>query len=162
MLAAKRRLRVAPVPPQAADLTRPARVAGAMPGRDEGTGASIEPRNNHDRASGLAVTIPPRLQSFAQWWVRLNYASHTEIRILPFGHGKKHLAAILVSLNLLAFAVHTICDIGDELWRAARAKLGPRYNFFSKLAAITTFLIFPSWDDLLLTLAFAKPPPIPP
>jgi hypothetical protein len=55
-----------------------------------------------------------------------------------------------------------VCDIGDELWRAARAKLGPRYNFFSKLAAITTYLIFPSWDDLLLTLAFAKPPPIPP
>ena len=79
-----------------------------------------------------------------------------------FGHGKQNLAAILVSLNLLAFAIHTICDIGDDLWRAARAKLGPRYNFFSKLAAITTFLIFLSWDDLLLTLAFAKPPPIPP
>src|ERR1700728_1937069 len=46
-LAAKRRLRVAPVPPQAAaDLTPPARVARTMPGRDEGTGASIEPRNN--------------------------------------------------------------------------------------------------------------------
>jgi hypothetical protein len=79
-----------------------------------------------------------------------------------FGHGKENLAAILVSLNLLAFAIHTVCDIGDELWRAARVKLGPRYNFFSKLAAITTYLIFPSWDDLLLTLAFAKPPPIPP
>ena len=79
-----------------------------------------------------------------------------------FGHGKDNLAAILVSLNLLAFAIHTVCDIGDELWRAARAKLGPRYNFFSKLAAITIYLIFPSWDDLLLTLAFAKPPPLPP
>jgi len=79
-----------------------------------------------------------------------------------FGHGKQNLAAILVSLNLLAFAMHTVCDIGDELWRNARAKLGPRYNFFSKLAAITTYLLFPSWDDLLLTLAFAKPPPIPP
>ena len=79
-----------------------------------------------------------------------------------FGHGKQNLAAILVSLNLLAFALHTVCDIGDELWRAARAKLGPRYNFFSKLAAITSYLIFPSWEDLLLTLAFAKPPPIPP
>jgi hypothetical protein len=79
-----------------------------------------------------------------------------------FGHGKHNLAAILVSLNLLAFAIHTVCDIGDELWRAARAKLGPGYNFFSKLAAITTYLIFPSWEDLLLTLAFAKPPPIPP
>jgi hypothetical protein len=79
-----------------------------------------------------------------------------------FGHGKQNLAAILVSLNLLAFAIHTVCDIGDDLWRTARAKLGPRYNFFNKLAAITTFLLFPSWEDLLLTLAFAKPPPIPP
>jgi len=79
-----------------------------------------------------------------------------------FGHGKQNLSAILVSLNLLAFAIHTVCDIGDELWRNARTKLGPRYNFFSKLAAITAYLIFPSWDDLLLTLAFAKPPPIPP
>jgi hypothetical protein len=79
-----------------------------------------------------------------------------------FGHGKNNLAAILVSLNLLAFAFHTVGDIGDELWRAARTKLGPRYNFFNKLAAITTYLIFPSWDDLLVTLAFAKPPPIPP
>jgi hypothetical protein len=79
-----------------------------------------------------------------------------------FGHGKQNLAAILVSLNLLAFAIHTVCDIADDLWGAARAKLGPRYNFFGKLAGITAFLIFPSWEDLLLTLAFAKPPPIPP
>jgi hypothetical protein len=67
-----------------------------------------------------------------------------------------------VSLNLLAFAMHTVRDIGDELWRNARTKLGPRDNFFSKLAAITIYLILPSWDDLLLTRAFAKPPPIPP
>lgn len=79
-----------------------------------------------------------------------------------FGHGKLHLAAILATLNLLAFAVHTVCDIGDELWRSARQKLGSRRQFFNNLAAITTFLIFPSWEDLLQTLAFAKPPPIPP
>ena len=79
-----------------------------------------------------------------------------------FGHGKLHLAAILVTLNLLAFAIHTVCDIGDELWRSARQKLGSRSQFFNNLAAITTFLIFPSWQDLLQTLAFAKPPPVPP
>ena len=78
MLAAKRRLRVAPVPPQAAaDLTRPARVARTMPGRDEGTGALIEPRNNHAQASRLAVNTTRVLQSFAQWWVRLN-SPHTQ------------------------------------------------------------------------------------
>jgi hypothetical protein len=79
-----------------------------------------------------------------------------------FGHGKRHLAAILLTLNLLAFAMHTICDIADDLWRAARQKLGSRSQFFSNLAAITTFLIFPSWQDLLQTLAFQKPPPRPP
>ena len=79
-----------------------------------------------------------------------------------FGHGKQNLASILVLLNLLAFAFHTLCDIGDELWRAARAKQGPRYNFFAKLAGITAFLIFSSWRELLLTIAFAQPPPLPP
>jgi hypothetical protein len=79
-----------------------------------------------------------------------------------FGHGKQHLAATLTTLNLLAFTLHTVCDIADRLWRQARAKLGPRYNFFNKLAGITTYLVFQSWEDLLLTLAFAKPPPDPP
>jgi hypothetical protein len=74
-----------------------------------------------------------------------------------FGHGKINLAATLASLNLLAFAFHTACDIADQLWQNARQKLGPRYNFFSKLAALTAYLIFTSWDDLLLTLAFVKP-----
>ncbi len=63
---------------------------------------------------------------------------------------------------MLALAIHTICDIDDELWRNTRAKLGLRYNFFSTLAAITSSLMFPSWEDLLFTIAFAKSPPIPP
>ena len=79
-----------------------------------------------------------------------------------FGHGKQHLASILVTLNLLAFAFHTTCDIADELWRAAREKIGPRRPFFNHLGSITSFLIFDSWQDLLQTLAFAKPPPRPP
>src|SRR5262249_42337774 len=73
-----------------------------------------------------------------------------------FGHGKHHLAAILVTLNLLAFAMHTVCDIADELWRAARQKLGSRSQFFNSLAAITTFLIFPSWQDPAANLGLRK------
>ena len=84
MLAAKRRLRVAPVPPQAADLTRPPRAARTMPGRDEGTGASIEPRNNHEQAfwpcchhhSSRTVGHPMVGET--------EQASHTEIRTLPY------------------------------------------------------------------------------
>jgi hypothetical protein len=79
-----------------------------------------------------------------------------------FGHGKQHLASILVCLNLIAFAMHTVCDIADLLWRKARQKLGPRYSFFSMLANATIILIFPSWQDLLMTMAFDKPAPRPP
>jgi hypothetical protein len=79
-----------------------------------------------------------------------------------FGHGKLNLAAVLATLNLLAFAFHTVCDVADKLWRDARQKLVTRRRFFSYLEAVTNFLIFPSWQDLLQTLAFAKPPPVPP
>ena len=36
-----------------------------------------------------------------------------------FGHGKKTLASILVTLNLLAFAFHTAAYLGVLAWRAA-------------------------------------------
>ena len=38
-------------------------------------------------------------------------------------------------------------------------KMGSRSRFFENLRSITTFLIFPTWGDLLATLAFARPPP---
>ena len=79
-----------------------------------------------------------------------------------YGHGKKNLAALLVTLNLLAFACHTVCDETEEAWRTARAKAGSRAQFFSGMLAATSFLIFPNWKDLPLTLAFEKPPPRPP
>lgn len=78
-----------------------------------------------------------------------------------YGHGKKNLAALLVTLNLLAFAFHTLCDHADEMWRTARAKAGSRVQFFGRMLAATSFLVFPDWRDLALTLAFAKPPPRP-
>jgi hypothetical protein len=39
-----------------------------------------------------------------------------------FGHGKANLSA--VSLNLLAFAFHTVCDLAEDLWRKAMKKMG--------------------------------------
>jgi hypothetical protein len=77
-----------------------------------------------------------------------------------FGHGKANLSAVFVSLNLLAFAFHTVCDLAEDLWQRAMEKMGARGQFFENLRSITTFLIFPTWDDLLATLAFARPPPI--
>jgi hypothetical protein len=76
-----------------------------------------------------------------------------------FGHGKNNLSAVFVSLNLLAFAFHTVCDLAEDLWRRAMEKMGTRGRFFENLRSITTFVIFPTWEDLLGTLAFARPPP---
>src|SRR3954469_12430503 len=79
-----------------------------------------------------------------------------------FGHGKEHLAALLGCFNLLAFAIHTVCDLASGAWRRARETLGSRARFFHNLQGLTTYLVFPSWTELLGTLAFARPPPRPP
>ena len=69
---------------------------------------------------------------------------------------------MLAILNLLAFACHTVCELGDRAWRAARRELVTRQGFFQSLRTITTYLLFQSWDDLLGTLAFARLPPLGP
>ena len=76
-----------------------------------------------------------------------------------FGHGRDNLAAVLATLNLLAFACHTVCDLAAVAWQQAMATLGRRTRFFETLRSLTGYMIFPSWLDLLETLAFARPPP---
>ena len=79
-----------------------------------------------------------------------------------FGHGNEHLAALLACFNLLAFAIHTVCDLTAGAWRHARETLGPRTRFFQNLQGLATYLVFSSWTELLQTLAFLRPPPRPP
>jgi hypothetical protein len=79
-----------------------------------------------------------------------------------FGHGKENLSAVLATLNLLAFAFHTVAELTHDLWRRAMKEAGARVRFFSRLREITAFLVFPSWLHLLKTLAFETPPPVPP
>jgi hypothetical protein len=74
-----------------------------------------------------------------------------------FGHGKQHLAATLASLNLLAFAFHTVAELKEPLWQQARRELSTRINFFAHLRIITCYVVFPSWNKLLRTIAFPRP-----
>jgi hypothetical protein len=62
----------------------------------------------------------------------------------------------------LAFACHTVCEIGERAWRAATRALVTRQGFFQSLRTMAIYLVFPSWDDLLGTLAFSRPPPLGP
>ena len=76
-----------------------------------------------------------------------------------FGHGRQHLSAVLATMNLIAFAMHTVADLVDAAWAAARAAVGARRRFFEDLRAITAYLVFPNWAALIETLCSGTPPP---
>lgn len=67
-----------------------------------------------------------------------------------FGHGNQYLAALLLSLNLLAFLFHTVADLVNEHYRAVRQALGRRQTFFQDLEALLRYVTFDSWEDVLL------------
>lgn len=85
-----------------------------------------------------------------------------------FGHGKQNLAMSrrmrsirpeFAALNLLAFAIHTVCDALSDLWIRARDVKRARKRFFEHIRTITAYLVFPSWEALMQTLIDSKPPP---
>jgi hypothetical protein len=77
-----------------------------------------------------------------------------------FGHGKATLASVLVVLNLLAFAFHTAAMLAVSAWKQAIAVRGAVYRFFEHLRTIVAYVVFESWDHLLLSIAAAaiRPP----
>jgi hypothetical protein len=66
-----------------------------------------------------------------------------------YGHGDQHLSAVLLSLLLLAFLFHTVADFTCSMVHAIRIALGARRNFFADLRALTRYLYFSSWDDMI-------------
>ena len=66
---------------------------------------------------------------------------------------------MLVVLNLLAFAFHTVCDLAERAWQKARQTVSSRRQFFETMQAMTAYIVFSSWQDLIETLAFERSPP---
>ena len=66
-----------------------------------------------------------------------------------YGHGKQHLAAVLLTLNLLAFLFHTVLGWADQKYHRVRQALAARHTFFQDLQALTRYFLFESWDQLL-------------
>ena len=67
-----------------------------------------------------------------------------------FGHGQQYLASLLLSLNLLAFLLHTVLDLVNDQYRAIRQALGRRRTFFQDLEALLRYFFFDTWDDVFL------------
>jgi hypothetical protein len=76
-----------------------------------------------------------------------------------FGHGQKTLASVRLTLNLLAFAFHTIAQLCVLAWRTALAARGARYRFFEHLRTITAYIVFADWPHLLHAIADPKARP---
>lgn len=66
-----------------------------------------------------------------------------------FGHGEEYLTTTLLTLNLLAFLLHTIAQVADEVYQQIRQTLGTRRAFFNDIRALMRYLIFSDWDSLL-------------
>lgn len=62
-----------------------------------------------------------------------------------FGHGQQCLAAVLLSLNVLAFLFHTVLDLVDDHYRALRAALVTRRTFFQDLETLLRYVLFDDW-----------------
>ena len=66
-----------------------------------------------------------------------------------FGHGKRYLSALLLSLNLLAFLFHTVLSWCDEAYNLLRKELARRQTFFDDMRALTRYTVFKSWHHLM-------------
>ena len=66
-----------------------------------------------------------------------------------FGHGQQYLAAIMLSLNLLAFLFHTVLEWSDTKYALLRQVLARRQTFFDDIRALMRYLVFDSWQHLI-------------
>ncbi|MBW1897341.1 MAG: transposase family protein [Deltaproteobacteria bacterium] len=67
-----------------------------------------------------------------------------------FGHGKQNLSMIFFMLNVLAFYVHQILELTDNLYQTVRyQKFTSRKEYWNQLRCTIRILIFPRWESLL-------------
>jgi len=66
-----------------------------------------------------------------------------------FGHGKKYLSQLMLTLNLLAFLLHTVLEMMDKKYELIRRNLPTRQTFFDDIRALTRYIYFESWDAML-------------
>jgi hypothetical protein len=65
------------------------------------------------------------------------------------GHGQQSLAAVMLSLNLLAFLFHTVLEWSDDKYALLRRVLARRQTFFHDIQALRRDMVFASWEHLM-------------
>jgi hypothetical protein len=99
-------------------------------------------------------TVEPLVQAGRARWKSEN-GSHNVLKTKGyhiehnFGHGKQHLASFLLTLNLLAFLLHTVLSLVSPKYLLLRKELATRETFFQDVRALTRYHLFNGWEDLL-------------
>lgn len=99
-------------------------------------------------------TVEPIVQAGRARWKSEN-ESHNVLKTKGyhlehnFGHGQQHLASFLLTLNLLAFLLHTVLFLVSPHYRLLRKELATRQTFFQDIRVLTRYHLFNSWDALL-------------
>ena len=66
-----------------------------------------------------------------------------------FGHGSEYLSSVLLTLNLLSFLFHTILSMECEKYQYLKKILPGRKTFFQDIRALTRYIYFTSWEQIL-------------
>lgn len=66
-----------------------------------------------------------------------------------YGHGEKNLSMNFFLLNLLAFYMHQIFELTDNLYQVCRKKFGSKKNLWNHLRAYINIFISPDWEYFL-------------
>jgi len=66
-----------------------------------------------------------------------------------YGHGQQHLSMVLLTLLMLAFLFHSALGLSSLMYQAVRRELAARRTFFNDLRALTRYLYFANWQQLL-------------
>jgi hypothetical protein len=66
---------------------------------------------------------------------------------------------MLAVLNLLALAWHTVLELLEPPWFAAHEAAVKRTSFFAQILMLSAYVLFPSWQTLLESLATFSIPP---
>ena len=66
-----------------------------------------------------------------------------------YGHGTKHLASLLATMNILAFLFHTMLEFMNKKYKLLRLMIGTRVCFFNDFRAMVKFVCFSSFNNML-------------
>ena len=65
-----------------------------------------------------------------------------------YGHGEKHLTFNFYQLTLLAFMLHQIAELCDNVFKACRKKAGSKRSLWEKFRTFILIGIFDSQEQL--------------